>query len=395
MRKLNSSWYQIIEIPSGKKITESTKNPPYFFSRPDIDVTYDLAAFTNSKFPCPIPLDPKDKLITLHEGHTPLIKSRRLGKKLGLPHLYFKNEGQNPTGSFKDRGTVVEVAKAIKYHAKAIVVASTGNMAASVSAYSAAAGIPCLVFVPKNTPQTKLAQSLFYGSRVIEINGAYDDAAKLAAQIAQRYNFYLAGDYSFRTEGQKSQSYEIIDQLNGQCPDWVVVPVGNGTNFYSIWKGFKELHQLGRITSLPRMLGVQIKGYDSIYSHWKNLHQTPLNGPTVATAIAVNYPTDLDKTIAALRESKGDMVTVSNSDVIPAQKELALAESILVEPSSATVIVALKKTKLRSSRSVVCLLTGNGFKDLNLGLASLSKRMHTVTDLANIHKIISRYHLDS
>lgn len=394
MRKSPNSWYQIIETPSGKQLTEDVKNPPHFFSRPDIDITYDLSRFNDSGFSYPIPLNPKDQLITLNEGHTPLIKSRRLGKKFGLPLLYFKNEGQNPTGSFKDRGTVVEVAKAIKYRAKAIVVASTGNMAASVSVYSAAAGIPCLVFVPKNTPQAKLAQSLFYGSRVIEINGVYDDAAKLAVQTAHKYNFYLAGDYSFRAEGQKSQSYEIIDQLNGHCPQWVIVPAGNGTNFYSIWKGFKELHQLGRITSLPKMLGVQIKGYDSISLHWKNQSQTPLNGPTVATAIAVKFPSDLDKTITALRESKGAMTTVSDSEIITAQKQLALEESILTEPSSATVIVALKKTKLHTTDSVVCLLTGNGFKDLNSGLASLSDRMHTITNSSDIHRIITRHRLD-
>ncbi len=161
-------------------------------------------------FPLPVSFP----LVSLNEGHTPLIPACNIGQQLNLRHLFYKHEGYNPTGAFKDRGSVVEISLAKNCHAKAVVLASTGNMAASVSAYCAKARIPCLVFVPESTPAGKLAQTRIYGGRIIKVTGTYDQAAKLAEQVAEKFNFYLAGDYVFRLEGQKTQAFEIYEQLH-------------------------------------------------------------------------------------------------------------------------------------------------------------------------------------
>jgi threonine synthase len=379
MSRLEQPWYKIIDLASNTPQAELSDNPAYFFSHPDIDIQYTSPEINSTPFKPHLPphqhyshllpISKQDTIITLGEGNTDLISSRSLYKSFGLHQLFFKHEGQNPTGSFKDRGSVIEIAKAIKYQAKQIVVASTGNMAASISAYAAAAGIPCQVVIPKNTPRTKLAQSLFYGAKIQEVSGGYDEASLLATQIATTNNFYLAGDYSFRAEGQKSQAYEIIEQLNFKAPDWVIVPVGNGTNFYAIWKGFKELFQLKKIRSLPKMLGVQTESFDAVYRHFKHIPANQPASPTVATAIAVKKPTDLSRALAAVTESKGDLISIPDQSILPAQLELARSETLLVEPSSATVLVALQSAVSReiisSTSTVVCLITGHGYKDLN------------------------------
>src|SRR3990167_14286 len=206
------------------------------------------------------PLTVRHNLTSLGEGATELHHAGKLGKKLGLDKLYIKNEGLNPTGAFKDRGSFVEINKARELGYKTVCVASTGNMAASVSAYCAQAGLTFFVFVPENTPRGKLAQAISYGAHVIQIRGTYADAYNLAQKVAQHYRYYLAGDYAFRSEGQKSLAYEICEQLWFGKIDWVLVPVGMGTNLASIWKGFKEYHLFGLITHLPKLVAVQAAG---------------------------------------------------------------------------------------------------------------------------------------
>ena len=186
------------------------------------------------------PLNERHQLYSLGEGGTPLHEAKNLGKRLGLDRLYIKNEGLNPTGAFKDRGSFVEINKAKELGYKSVCVASTGNMAASVAAYSAQIGLACYVFVPENTPRGKLAQAISYGSHVIQVRGTYSDAYSLTMKVAEKYKFYLAGDYAFRGEGQKSLAFEVCEQLWFGDIDWMIVPVGMGTNLSYFWKGFKE-----------------------------------------------------------------------------------------------------------------------------------------------------------
>ncbi|MFA6393847.1 MAG: threonine synthase [Patescibacteria group bacterium] len=310
------------------------------------------------------------KLVTLNEGGTPLRKSRKIAKRLGLENLYFKDETSNPTGGFKDRGTMVEITKALEMGAKAVVVASTGNMAASVSAYASQAGIPAYIVVPEGTPIGKLAQTLAYGARVIQVRATYSECAKLAEEIAKKYKFYLAGDYVFRGEGQKSQGYEIVEQLGWNAPDYLIVPVGCGTNIAAIYKGMREFYELGFINKLPKVIGVQPEGSNTIALAYreKTTKIKPIPKPrTIASAVAVGYPVDGLKVLRDIKESKGMALEVSDEEILKAEKELASEESIFVEPSAALPLAAVKmlalKGVIKKEETVVCVLTGNGLKD--------------------------------
>lgn len=315
------------------------------------------------------PLVEKHNLVTLWEGGTTLHHAQKLGKLLNLAKLYIKNEGLNPTGAFKDRGSFVEINKARQLGFKTVAVASTGNMAASVAAYCSQAGLDCLVFVPDNTPRGKLAQAISYGAHVIQVRGTYADAYNLTMQVAQKYGYYLAGDYAFRSEGQKSLAYEVCEQIWFNDIDWVVVPVGMGTNLASIWKGFKEYYTFGLIQKLPKMIAVQAEGVAPIVTAFNNKTKLkPVDKPqTVCSAIAVGNPIDAPKVFDALRSSQGQAVAVSDDDTLASQQELAKLESLYVEPSSATTLSAVKKLTragiIKSGDVVVCVVTGAGLKD--------------------------------
>ncbi|MEK6950061.1 MAG: threonine synthase, partial [Nanoarchaeota archaeon] len=316
------------------------------------------------------PIRDKRNIVSLREGGTPLYKCKNLGKKLGLNDLYVKNEGANPTGAFKDRGTMVEITKAIELGKKAVVVASSGNMAASVSAYCANANLPAYILVPQGTPIGKLAQTLSYGARVIQVRSSYDEAAKITRKISEKHNFYLAGDYAYRREGQKSQAYEIVEQLNWEVPDKVIVPVGCGTNSSAIWKGFKEYKQLGLIDKLPQIIGVQAKGADAVVQSFnKKLKEVePIKNPsTVCSAISVGDPLDGLLILKALRESKGTAVSVDDNSALEAEKLLAKTQSTFVEPAAATTLAALQQMvqegKANKDEKIVLVLTGTGLKD--------------------------------
>jgi threonine synthase len=319
-----------------------------------------------------------DMVVSLDEGGTPFYATRRLGDRYGLRHLCIKNEGANPTGVFKDRGSLVEITKAKEQGAQAIAVASTGNMAASVAAYSSSAGLPCYVLVPEGTAIGKLAQALSYGARLLQIRGTYTDAARLTEGMAERHRFYLAGDYAFRVEGQKSLAFEIIEQLDWQAPAAVIVPTGAGTNLAAIWKGFKEFYELGLIERLPRLIAVQPDGCCPIIAAFNQGREdvVPVEKPvTVASGVAAGDPPDGLKALSALRESGGCGVILTDAEILEAQQELARLESIFVEPAGALPIAALgnlvKTARIRPDEVVVCVATGNGLKDPRAALKVL------------------------
>lgn len=315
------------------------------------------------------PLKVRNNLKSLGEGNTPLYHAKNLGKKLKLNNLYIKNEGMNPTGAFKDRGSFVEMHKAKELGYKTVCVASTGNMAASVAAYSAQTGLTCLVFVPENTPRGKLAQAISYGAHVIQIRGTYSDAYRLTMEVAKKYGYYLAGDYAFRGEGQKSLSFEVSEQLGFTDIDFVLVPVGMGTNLSYIYKGFKEYLEFGLIKKLPRIVAVQAKGSSPISTAFlQKKTMVPIDKPqTVCSAIAVGNPIDAPKVFAALKDSNGYALTVADDDSLSAQQDLAKLEALYVEPSSATTVEALSQLIqlgiIKKDDVVVCVATGAGLKD--------------------------------
>lgn len=340
------------------------------------------------------PLSRDGELITLDEGGTTLQKARSLAKILGIKKLFIKNEGLNPTGAFKDRGSFVEINKAKELGFKSVVVASTGNMAASVSAYSAQAGLTCFVFVPENTPRGKLAQSLSYGAKVIQIRGTYSDAANLAEKTALKYGYYLAGDYVFRAEGQKSCGYELAEQMWREDINWVIVPVGMGTNLSAVFKGLWEYQKMGLIDKLPRMVAVQAQNCHSIFQKGNKFSVVSVDRPqTIASAIAVGNPLDAPKVIRALLETKGVVETATDDETLAMQQLLSRTEALYVEPSAATTVVALQKLMAKGvipkNDTVVCIATGAGLKDPAATLKVLAEPPTIEPDISEVTRVIS------
>jgi threonine synthase len=325
-----------------------------------------------------LPIKDYASFVSLRENATPLIRAKSLGKKLGVD-LYFKLEGKNPTGSFKDRGSAVDISVAKEFKAKGIVLASTGNMAASCSCYAAAAKIPCFVFVPEGVAMGKLAQVISFGGRIVQVKGNYNDAARLAESVAKSMGFYLAGDYAFRVEGQKTAVFELMDQMFFQEPDMVVLPIGCGTNMAAYGKGFKEYREMGFIEKIPQLIGVQAEGACSVINSFrKNSREVEaLDGiNTSASAIAVALPLDGVKALDAIYSSGGKAYSVSDQEIVHAQYLLAKEEGLFVESSSAAAVAALFKMNLESTakgKKLVCILTGDGLKDPDVILKAAIK----------------------
>ena len=342
------------------------------------------------------PINDLRKVVTLYEGGTPFFRCKNLGKTIGMKNLFIKNEGLNPTGAFKDRGTLVEITKAVEMNKKAAICASTGNMAASVSAYSAHAHMVCHILTPEGTAIGKMSQTLSYGARMIQVRGTYDDANKLAAEVARRHKFFLAGDYAFRLEGQKSTGFEIAEQLGWESPDKVIVPVGCGTHLSGIWKGFKEFKMGALIDKLPSMVAVQAKGADPLVgafakkiSRWEVIEKPQ----TIAGAIQIGDPLDGVKTLRALHESKGLAESATDEEILEAEKMLAKQESVFVEPSGAAPLAALlrllRKGKIHKDERVVLVLTGAGLKDPLSALKVLPSPPSTEPFYHDIKKFLS------
>jgi len=350
----NTPW----EVQMDLEKVQSKINRDYFLTAP---------SYVSKYLPL-MPVKDYSSFVSLKEGSTPLIRSRRIGPELGID-LYFKLESQNPTGSFKDRGSAVEITIAKELNAKGIVVASTGNMAASCSCYAATAQIPCFVFVPEDTPTSKLSQAISYGGNIVQVKGTYNDAAQLAEKIAKELNFYLAGDYAFRVEGQKTAAFELMDQLHYQVPDEIFVPIGCGTNVAAYGKGLKEYQQLGFINKQSRIIGVQSEGACSVINAFEKGQSDVEALPrikTIAGAIAVAYPLDGAKALQVIYDSNGSAVAVSDKEILSAQYRLSREEGLFVESASAAPVAAMLKTLDKESlkgHKIVCVLTGSGLKD--------------------------------
>ncbi|MCM8766059.1 MAG: threonine synthase, partial [Candidatus Omnitrophica bacterium] len=287
-----------------------------------------------------LPVSSRTPIITLKEGNTPLIPSRYLGNLLGKRfQVYFKYEGLNPTGSFKDRGMTMAVSKACEEKAEAIICASTGNTSASAACYAARAGIKCFVLVPRGyIALGKLSQALVHGAKVLEIEGNFDVCLEMVREITQKYPITLVNSLNpYRIEGQKTASFEICDTL-GEAPDFQIMPVGNAGNITAYWKGYKEYYANRKIKSLPRMVGFQAEGAAPIVK--KKIIAHPR---TIATAIRIGNPASWKNAEQARDESGGVIDMVSDRQIIYAYKLLAQHEGIFVEPASAASVAGLLK----------------------------------------------------
>lgn len=309
-----------------------------------------------------LPVTDATPVITLNEGNTPLIKARHLSALVRC-QVYLKYEGMNPTGSFKDRGMTMAISKAKENNSKAVICASTGNTSASAAAYSARAGLDCIVIIPKGKIALgKLSQAIMHGAKVFEVDGNFDQALDLVREMGDKYPVEIVNSINpYRIEGQKTGAFEICDQLNA-VPDYHFIPVGNAGNITAYWKGYKEYFAANKISTLPKMMGFQAEGAAPI------VHGHPIEKPeTLATAIRIGNPASWKSAVAAAEESGGEINLVTDSEIVAAYQLIAAKEGVFAEPASAASVAGLLKAakagKVKEDSIVVCVLTGHGLKD--------------------------------
>lgn len=313
-----------------------------------------------------LPLTDDTPIFSLGEGDTPLVKSRHIVDLVGCEELYFKLEGCNPTGSFKDRGMVVAVAKALEAGGNSLACASTGNTSASAAAYGAYCGIPTTVIVPKgNVARGKLAQAVAYGARIMLIQGSFDHAMQLVRDLTERHPIVLVNSINpHRLQGQKTAAFEVVEEL-GTAPDYVFIPVGNAGNITAYWMGFQEAYHNEWTSIRPRMMGFQAAGAAPIVRG-----DVVTEPETIATAIRVGNPASWDKALTARDESGGTIDMVTDDNIMEAYKMLASKEGVFCEPASAASLAGLIKHAKAGlnlkGQKVVCIITGHGLKDPDL-----------------------------
>jgi threonine synthase len=304
-------------------------------------------------------------------GWTPLFKAPRLGEKLGLESLYVKDDGRNPSASFKDRASAIALVRARETGCDLVTGASTGNAGSSTAVLGAAMGLRTRIFIPKAAPRAKVAQLLAFGADVLAVDGTYDDAFDLCLAATRRFGWYNrnTGFNPFTREGKKSVSFEICEQMGWRVPDLVVVPVGDGNIISGVWKGFEDFHRIGFIDRLPRLLAVQAEGSAAIVRALAGDGTIrPVSGETVADSISVSLPRDGVAAVQAVRGSGGFGVTVSDDEILAAIIEVARGAGVFGEPAGVASYAGLKKAvaqgKVDPSWTIVVLITGSGLKDI-------------------------------
>jgi threonine synthase len=352
-----------------------TDTPRFAAPLPLLERYRDLVAREGEAFP-----------ITLGEGGTPLIHARRLGDDIGLSNLHLKFEGTNPTGSFKDRGMVLAVNRAVTGGARAVVCASTGNTSASAAAYAAAAGIPCFVVLPAGkVARGKLAQALAAGSRLIMIEGNFDEALAAVRRLGEEGVAAVVNSINpDRIDGQKTAAFEVCDVL-GRAPDSLALPVGNAGNITAYWRGFAQYAAAGLVAGRPRMLGFQAEGAAPI------VRGAPVDAPeTVATAIRIGNPASWQGAVAARDESGGVIEAVSDEEILAAQRDVVRLEGIFCEPASASSVAGVRRLaregRIGADETVVCVLTGHGLKDPDIVQAEEGTLTPVPADLGAIRE---------
>ena len=335
-----------------------------------------------------LPVTANTPVFSMGEGDTPLVRCPRLEKEIGCGELYFKLEGCNPTGSFKDRGMVVAIAKALEAGSQTVMCASTGNTSASASAYAAYCGLSAIIIVPKgNIAAGKLAQATAHGAKVVALDGNFDQALSIVRSLTEKHPITLVNSVNpHRIEGQKTAAFEIIAAL-GDAPDHLFIPVGNAGNITAYWKGFVEYYQAGKASRKPSMLGFQAEGAAPIVQD--HVIEKP---QTIATAIRIGNPASWQKATAARDESGGIIDIVSDEEIMAAHRLMATQAGIFGEPASAASLAGLIKLSRQgtdfSARQVVCVITGNGLKDTDAVLQSAGAFLELPADLAAVEQAL-------
>ena len=342
-----------------------------------------------------MPVD-ESKIVSLNEGGTPFCKCDNLSKELNV-ELYVKVEGSNPTGSFKDRGMSVGMTKAMELGVDTVGCASTGNTSASLAAYAARASLRCIVLLPSGKVALgKLAQAMFHGGEVLSVNGNFDEALEAVTELALEKHLYLLNSINpYRLEGQKSIGFEIIHELEWESPDRIILPVGNAGNISAIWKGITEFYNAGYMKDKPMMTGIQAEGACPIVNAFRKNSKdiVPVENPeTVATAIRIGAPVSSIKALGAIYDSNGYGETVTDDEILNAQKELAQKEGIGVEPASAASIAGLKKLVnegvIDKGEKIVCVVTGHLLKDPNTAINACVEPTEVDADVEKLKAIL-------
>jgi threonine synthase len=346
-----------------------------------------------------LPISHPDLIPPLEVGGTPLYHAPRLGEMVGLPDLWVKDDGRNPTASLKDRASAMAVTRARELGYETVTTASTGNAAAALAGMAASVGLRAVIFVPRSAPEAKIAQLLVYGAEVYLVDGSYDDAFELCLAATEQMGWYCrnTGYNPFMTEGKKTVSYEIAEQLGWQPPDVVVVSVGDGSIIGGVHKGFHDLLQLGWIDRLPRLIGVQAEGSDACARAWEAETADPLSrllnriaAITRADSISADYPRDGHKALRAVRETGGTFVRVRDDAILAAIPEMAQKSGVFAEPAAAAAWAGVKEAVARGliqpDERVVLISTGSGLKDVAAAMASAGSAKIIGKEVAMLHQ---------
>lgn len=324
----------------------------------------------------------------LRVGWSPLYEEPNLARLLGLRKLWIKDDGQNPTASLKDRASAMAVAKAYEAGARTIACSSTGNAASSLAGNAAAAGFKTYIFVPERAPKGKVAQLMIFGANVISVKGNYEETFKMSAQAIEKYGWYNrnAAINPYLSEGKKTVSLEVAEQLGWKMPDYLAISVGDGCTIAGVWKGLKDLYAIGFIDKLPRLISAQAEGCHPINrAIAENKPWEPMEENTLADSIAVGVPRNADKALMAIRESNGIVVNVTDEEIMAAQKLLGTTCGVFGEPAGVTGTAGVKKLceqgVLGANDTVVSVVTGNGLKDVANAIKFCGEPMSLPNDL--------------
>jgi threonine synthase len=353
-----------------------------------------------------LPVSPALSPPPLHIGWTPTYEPLLLAKYIGIDKLFVKDDGRNPTNSFKDRASSVGVLKAIEFGFDTAACASTGNAASSLAGMCAATGLRCVIFVPERAPEPKIVQLLVFGATVFRIKGSYEDAFELSRSACDRFGWYNrnSGTNPFLVEGKKTAGLEIAEQCGEQIPDWVVVPVGDGCTIGGMGKGLREMKKLGYLSRMPRLLGVQAEGAAPVVQAFVSGRDLePVDAHTLADSIAVGTPRNWRRAVREVRASRGDMVTVSDEEILDAMRVTARQAAVFGEPAGVAGVAGLKKAVragiVRRGESALVIITGNGLKDIDAArraagqALSIEANMAAVEEALTHHPIIRREHV--
>lgn len=374
-----------------------------------LDVTYDFVkvgkeTFANRehtywRYHELLPIESKSNIVSIGAGMTPLIRADNLGEKLGLKNLYIKNDSVNPTYSFKDRPAGVAVSKAKEFGLAAVGCASTGNLASATAAHAAKGGFPCYIFAPSDIEHAKITQALSYGANFIAVDGTYDDANRIAAQIGDSKGIGVVNINmrSYYVEGSKTLAFEVAEQLDWKVPDHLVVPVGSGAMLNAICKGFEELENLSLVSNVPdmHMIAAQPHGCAPVVDAFKKntTEVIPVESPdTIAKSLAIGDPGDGQYVLKRLKQYNGFAEESSNREILDAILLLAKTEGIFTEPAGGVSVAVLQKMveagKIDRNDSVVCYVTGNGLKTTEVMMEVLSKPQTMQADVAKIAALV-------